>query len=94
MYGKCKAFAQGSEEQGRGLHCNCLVWLEGFDKLRDSLFDDDPFKCQNARKELEGLLTLISVQIMSILLILKYFMRNVNRKPSFLICSKKWIPKL
>ena len=54
MYGKCKAFVRGSEEQGRGsLHGHCLVWLDDFYNLKDSLFDNDPVRRENARKELE-----------------------------------------
>ena len=40
MNGKCIAFMRGDEEQGRGtLHGHCLVWLDGFEKVRDALFD-------------------------------------------------------
>jgi hypothetical protein len=54
MYERCDAFARGNEEQGRGtLHGHCLFWLRGFDKVRDSLFEQDPDKRQRSREEME-----------------------------------------
>ena len=51
MNGKCIAFMRGDEEQGRGtLHGHCLVWLDGFEKVRDALFDSDAENHQDARE--------------------------------------------
>ena len=43
MFWKCKAFLQADEEQGRFiLHGHCLLWIEGFDEIRELFFDQDP----------------------------------------------------
>ena len=50
MYGKCIAFMRGDEEQGRGiLHGCCLVWLDGFEKVRDAMYDSATENHQDAR---------------------------------------------
>ena len=53
MYGRCKAFVRGDEEQGRfTLHGHCLVWIDGFDDIRELFFDEDVMKRQAARDEM------------------------------------------
>ena len=90
MYGKCKAFVRGSEEQGRGsLHGHCLVWLDGFDNLKDSLFDNDPVRCENARKELERFVDRHFCSDYGYSPELEVITRNVNSRAVFQICSKK-----
>lgn len=45
MFGRCKAYVRADEEQGRfTLHGDCLAWIEGFDEIRELLFDADPLK--------------------------------------------------
>ncbi len=39
MVGKCKAFLQADVEQGRfTLHGHYLLWIEGFDEIRELYF--------------------------------------------------------
>ena len=48
------AFIRDDEEQGRGtLHGHFLVWLDGFEEVRDALFDPDKDNCQDAREKLQ-----------------------------------------
>jgi hypothetical protein len=34
------------------LHGHCLVWIDGFDDIRELFFDEDPMKQQAARDEM------------------------------------------
>ena len=53
MFGKCKAFLRADEEQGRfTLHGHCLLWIEGFDDIRELFFDRDPLIRKAARDEI------------------------------------------
>ena len=40
MFEKCKAFLRANEEQGIfTLHEHCLLWIEGFDEIRELFFN-------------------------------------------------------
>ena len=52
MFGKCKVFLQHDEEQGRfNLHGHCLLWIEGFDEIRELFFDQNPLIRKAAHDE-------------------------------------------
>ncbi len=53
MFGKCKAFLQSDEEQGRfTLHDHYFLWVGGFDEIRELFFDQDPLRRQLACDEI------------------------------------------
>jgi hypothetical protein len=52
--GDCVAFVRADEEQGRGtLHGHWLVWILGFDKVRDKLFSSNLDKRDDARAKMK-----------------------------------------
>jgi hypothetical protein len=52
--GDCVAFIRADEEQGRGtLHGHWLIWIRGFDKVRDKLFSCDQDEREYARTKMK-----------------------------------------
>ena len=42
IFGALEAFGNGTEEQNRGtLHGHMILWIEGFNKVREILFSED-----------------------------------------------------
>ena len=42
IFGALEAFGNGTEEQNRGtLHGHMILWIEGFNKVREMLFSDN-----------------------------------------------------
>jgi hypothetical protein len=54
ILGDCVAFERADEEQGRGtLHGHWLVWIVGFDKVRDKLFPSNFDERVDARAKMK-----------------------------------------
>ena len=52
--GDCVAYVRADEEQGRGtLHGHWLIWIRGFDKVRDKLFSSDQDEREDARARMK-----------------------------------------